>query len=62
MEKNHPLNVLRGMIFEGTEEQIAQNLTKIFSGLQEANVGFFGFVRKEGVKASWRNARYTNMN
>ena len=54
--------MLRGIIFEGTEEQLAQNLTKIFSGLQEANVGFFGFVRKEGVKASWRNARYTNMN
>ena len=63
--------MLRGIFFGRTEEQLAQNLTKFFQAgswvlnqLKPAgsDCRFFSFVREEGVNASWRNARYTNMN
>ena len=61
-----------GIFFGMNEEQLAQNLTKIFQAgswvlnqikrLQKAIVVFLFFFGTEGVHASWCNARYTNMN
>ena len=56
------------IFFGRTEEKVAQNLIKflgrhwVLDHLTPSNSDcrFFGFVRKEGVITSWRNAKYTN--